>query len=100
MMGRGRVLFSSTLKPGCRYPPEARVARLASETVGDLAYGEFTQYQLEVKTPPCAANIFLREQLLALRSVAAAAAAAEGLDLPAAKSPDHTRRRLCSEGTP
>jgi glutamate---cysteine ligase / carboxylate-amine ligase len=68
-------------------PAGARVARLASETLGDLVCGEFTQEQIEVKTPPCADAAQLREQLLRLRNVAAAAAATEGL-------------RICASGTP
>ena len=68
-------------------PAGARVARLAGTTLGDLVCGEFTQYQVEVKTPPCADAAQLREQLLRLRGAAAAAAAAEGL-------------RICATGTP
>ena len=68
-------------------PAGARVARLASETLGDLVSGEFTQYQIEVKTPPCADATQLREQLLRLRSAAAAAAAAEGLQIYASGTP-------------
>ena len=49
-------------------PAGARVARLASETLGDLVCGEFTQDQIEVKTPPCADAAQLREQLLRLRT--------------------------------
>ena len=68
-------------------PAGARVARLASATLGDLVCGEFTQYQIEVKTPPCADATQLREQLLRLRSAAAAAAAAEGLQIYASGTP-------------
>src|SRR4029079_6766556 len=68
-------------------PAGARVAELASETLGDLVCGEFTQYQIEVKTPPCTDASQLREQLLALRTAAAAAAAAQGLRLYASGTP-------------
>ncbi|HEV7360618.1 MAG TPA: glutamate-cysteine ligase family protein, partial [Mycobacterium sp.] len=68
-------------------PAGARVARRAGTTLGDLVCGEFTQYQIEVKTPPCAGAAQLREQLLRLRGATAAAAAAEGL-------------RICATGTP
>jgi glutamate---cysteine ligase / carboxylate-amine ligase len=68
-------------------PAGARVARLAGATLGDLVCSEFTQYQVEVRTPPCADAISLRNQLLRLRGAAADAAATEGL-------------RICAAGTP
>jgi carboxylate-amine ligase len=68
-------------------PAGARVARAASETLGDLIGGEFTQYQVEVRTPPCADAAQLREQLALLRSGTAAAAAAEELRIYASGTP-------------
>ena len=77
-------------------PAGARVARLASEILGDLVSGEFTQYPIEVKTPPCADATQLREQLLQLRSAAAAAAAAEGLQIYAVSATVSSRSALTS----
>jgi carboxylate-amine ligase len=68
-------------------PAGARVAQLASETLGNLVCGEFTQYQIEVKTPPCADAIQLREQLLALRTAASDAAATQELRIYASGTP-------------
>jgi carboxylate-amine ligase len=68
-------------------PAGARVVARAAPSLGDRVAGEFTQYQLEVKTPPCVTAAALREQLLQLRTAAGAAAAAEGL-------------RICASGTP
>lgn len=62
------------------------VARGAAE-LGDLISGEFTRYQIEVKTPPCVESDQLRAELVRLRTAASAAAAAEGL-------------RVCASGTP
>jgi glutamate---cysteine ligase / carboxylate-amine ligase len=77
------------VNPHTRVPEPAgtEIARLASATLGDLICGEFTQYQVEVKTPPCADAISLHNQLLRLRGAVAAAAAAKGL-------------RICATGTP
>jgi carboxylate-amine ligase len=75
--------------PGTRAPEPAaaRVVERATGTLGDLVSGEFSRYQIEVKTTPCAEAAELRAQLLRLRSATAAAAAAEGL-------------RVCASGTP
>lgn len=62
------------------------VARAAAD-LGDQIAGEFTQYQIEVKTQPCGDAEELRDELKRLRRIAAAAAAAEGL-------------RICASGTP
>jgi glutamate---cysteine ligase / carboxylate-amine ligase len=62
------------------------VARAVAE-LGDLISGEFTRYQIEVKTPPCDESGRLRAELVRLRTAASAAAAAEGL-------------RVCASGTP
>jgi carboxylate-amine ligase len=87
MMGVEEEYFVSDPQTRMPVPAGARVAQLASETLGDLVCGEFTQYQIEVKTPPCADAIQLREQLSALRAAAAAAAAAQGLRLYASGTP-------------
>jgi len=77
------------IDPDSRTPRPAGadvVARAASE-LGDQISGEFTRYQIEVKTSPCIEAAQLRTELAWLRTTAAAAAAAEGL-------------RLCASGTP
>jgi carboxylate-amine ligase len=75
--------------PGSRAPESAsaRVVARAVTTLGEQISDEFTQYQIEVKTRPCADAARLRQELLGLRVAAAAAAAAEGL-------------RICASGTP
>ncbi|MGX9791889.1 carboxylate-amine ligase [Mycobacterium sp. MMS18-G62] len=64
-----------------------RVVARAATDLGDSVSGEFTQYQIEVKTPPCGGAGQLRAELLRLRASVATAACAEGL-------------RLCASGTP
>jgi carboxylate-amine ligase len=75
--------------PDSRTPQAAgpRVVARAATDLGDSVSGEFTQYQIEVKTPPCADAAQLRTELLRLRASVVAAACAEGL-------------RLCASGTP
>jgi carboxylate-amine ligase len=75
--------------PGTRAPvaASARVVGRAAGSLGAQVSGEFTQYQVEVKTAPCATAAKLREELLRLRADAAAAAVEEGL-------------RICASGTP
>jgi glutamate---cysteine ligase / carboxylate-amine ligase len=68
-------------------PAGERVVKRALGDIGDLVSGEFTQLQLEVKTPPCADAGRLRAELVRLRAAADAAATAEGV-------------RLCASGTP
>ncbi|WP_079148300.1 carboxylate-amine ligase [Streptomyces agglomeratus] len=68
-------------------PAGARVVTRASAVLGDLVSGEFTQYQIEGKTPPCAGPGELRKELTRVRAAAVAAAREEGL-------------RLCASGTP
>lgn len=65
---------------------EAVVTRASAE-VGRAVSHEFTQFQLEQRTSPCADAEELRGELVRLRFSAAAAAAAEGV-------------RLCASGTP
>jgi glutamate---cysteine ligase / carboxylate-amine ligase len=65
---------------------DAVLARAAPD-LGDLIAGEFTRYQVEVKTPPCQDAAQLRDELARGRTVAAHAVAEEGL-------------RLCASGTP
>ncbi|MGA4797718.1 carboxylate-amine ligase [Streptomyces lavendulocolor] len=75
--------------PGTRGVAQAgsRVLARASAMVGDLVSGEFTEYQIEGKTPACPGTAELREELRRVRAAAAEAARAEGL-------------RLCASGTP
>ena len=87
LMGVEEEYFLVDLQTRTPQPAGARVVRVARETLGDLVCGEFTQYQVEVKTPPCADAMRLREQLLRLRVGAAAAAAAEGLRIYASGTP-------------
>ncbi|MGX1885138.1 carboxylate-amine ligase [Streptomyces sp. NPDC055287] len=77
------------LHPGTRRmePAGDRVVARASAVLGDLVSGEFTQYQIEGKTPPCSGAEDLREELTRVRAAAVAAARDEGL-------------RLCASGTP
>jgi carboxylate-amine ligase len=87
LMGVEEEYFLVDLQTRTPQPAGARVVRVARETLGDLVCGEFTQYQVEVKTPPCADAMRLREHLLWLRVGAAAAAAAEGLRIYASGTP-------------
>jgi glutamate---cysteine ligase / carboxylate-amine ligase len=77
------------LDPDTRAPTPAaeRIIVRAAATLGDLVSGEFSRTQLEVKTPPCSEATRLRDALLRLRTVAAAAARDEGA-------------RICAAGTP
>ncbi|MGW7054268.1 carboxylate-amine ligase [Streptomyces sp. NPDC054887] len=68
-------------------PAGPAVVARAAEALGDLVSGEFTRYQIEGKTPPCASRDDLRGQLARVRAAAVAAAHDEGL-------------RLCASGTP
>jgi carboxylate-amine ligase len=75
--------------PDTRTPQPAGppvVARAAADLGGSVS-GEFTQYQIEVKTPPCSDAGHLSAELLRLRTSVVSAACAEGL-------------RLCASGTP
>jgi carboxylate-amine ligase len=77
------------IDPDSRRPQPVADAVIACATpnLGGNVGGEFTRYQIEVKTPPCEDASRLRAELAALRTAAAAAAAAEGV-------------RLCASGTP
>ncbi len=68
-------------------PGAPHVVSAARETLGDLVCGEFTQYQVEVKTAPCGDAVELREQLLRLRAGVAAAAIRQGLRIYASGTP-------------
>jgi glutamate---cysteine ligase / carboxylate-amine ligase len=68
-------------------PAAARVVARAQPHLGDLISGEFTLSQIEIKTPPCVEAERLRAELTNLRTSAADAAAAEGV-------------QLCASGTP
>ncbi|WP_063786824.1 carboxylate-amine ligase [Streptomyces sp. NRRL B-3648] len=63
------------------------VAARAALELGDLVAGEFTDLQIEVRTPPCTHTDELHTQLVRLRAAVAASAAEEGL-------------RICPSGTP
>jgi carboxylate-amine ligase len=75
--------------PVTRAPTAAadRVIARARAVLGDAVSAEFTQFQLEIRTPPCATAEELRRALVALRAGAVSAAAAEGV-------------RICASGTP
>ncbi|MFI8101120.1 YbdK family carboxylate-amine ligase [Streptomyces sp. NPDC086023] len=76
-------------------PATGRIRPRAAEVVaaaraaghGGAVSGEFTLYQVETRTPPCAGLSRLRAELAAARRAAGAAARAHGL-------------RLCASGTP
>lgn len=68
-------------------PAGTQVVARARAMVGDLVCGEFTEYQIEGKTPPCPGTEDLRRELHRVRAAAVAAARAEGL-------------HLCASGTP
>ncbi|MCF6525840.1 YbdK family carboxylate-amine ligase [Streptomyces sp. JJ36] len=68
-------------------PAAGRVVARAAAALGDVVSGEFTDYQIEVRTPPCATVAQLHAELARLRAGVARDAAAEGL-------------RVCPSGTP
>ncbi|MFC6986746.1 carboxylate-amine ligase [Streptomyces cirratus] len=68
-------------------PAAGRVVARAATTMGDDVSGEFTDFQIETRTPPCTSVPRLHQELLRLRSGIARAAAAEGLE-------------VCPSGTP
>jgi carboxylate-amine ligase len=68
-------------------PAGSTVVARASSLVGELVSGEFTEYQIEGRTPPCSDSADLGSRLSRVRTATAAAARAEGL-------------RLCASGTP
>ncbi|WP_330261072.1 YbdK family carboxylate-amine ligase [Streptomyces sp. NBC_00539] len=68
-------------------PAAARVVARAAATLGDDVSGEFTDFQIETRTPPCTSVSQLHRELLRLRAGIARAAAAEGL-------------KVCPSGTP
>lgn len=62
-------------------PAGVRVAARARKRLDDLVTEEFTEYQLEGRTPPCRTFAELHAALLRTRAELAAAAEAEGLRL-------------------
>ncbi|MET9664776.1 glutamate--cysteine ligase [Streptomyces sp. NPDC006475] len=64
-----------------------RVVARARAAVGESVSGEFTRYQVEGRTEPCARSSDLRNALTGMRAALCAAAEKEGL-------------RLCASGTP
>lgn len=75
--------------PDTREPQAAgpRVVARAATDLGASVSGEFTQYQVEVKTPPCLDADQLRTELGRLRASVVDASHSEGV-------------RLCASGTP
>jgi glutamate---cysteine ligase / carboxylate-amine ligase len=75
--------------PVSRAPCSAAEAVVAGARagLGDAVTGEFTQFQIEVRTRPCVDAVALRKELVGLRAATVKAAAAEGV-------------RLCASGTP
>ena len=51
-------------------PVGERVVERAADAVGELVSGEFSQCQLEMKTPPCSDAAQLRAELVRLRTAA------------------------------
>ncbi|UQW99429.1 YbdK family carboxylate-amine ligase [Streptomyces sp. RerS4] len=68
-------------------PAAGRVVAHAVTALGDDVSGEFTEFQIETRTPPCTSASQLHRELLRLRAGIAQAAAAEGL-------------KVCPSGTP
>jgi carboxylate-amine ligase len=68
-------------------PAAAAVVARAAAELGDQISGEFTRYQVEIKTRACEDAKQLRAELAAARAATVHAAASEGL-------------RLCASGTP
>ncbi|WP_199807944.1 carboxylate-amine ligase [Streptomyces sp. NRRL S-350] len=68
-------------------PAAGRVLARAAQTLGQDVSGEFTDFQIEIRTPPCTDVSQLHRELTSLRAGVAAAAEAEGL-------------RVCPSGTP
>ncbi|MFI9063735.1 YbdK family carboxylate-amine ligase [Streptomyces sp. NPDC053429] len=68
-------------------PAAERLVAHAATTLGDDVSREFTDFQIETRTPPCASVPQLYQELLRLRAGIARAAAAEGL-------------KVCPSGTP
>jgi carboxylate-amine ligase len=62
-------------------PVGDRVVKRAADGLGNSVSGEFTQFQLELKTPPCTDAAGLRGELVRLRAGADTAASAEGVRL-------------------
>ncbi|MFF4381663.1 YbdK family carboxylate-amine ligase [Kitasatospora sp. NPDC001547] len=60
-------------------PAGPRLAARAGRVLGDLVSGEFTDLQIEARTPPCATMAELSTRLTRLRRELAACAAAEGV---------------------
>ena len=75
--------------PATRAPTPAadRMLARAHQGLGDAVSGEFTCFQIEVRTRPCSTADALRSELAVLRADAVSAAAAEGV-------------RICASGTP
>lgn len=68
-------------------PAAARLVARASAALGELVAGEFTDVQIEIRTPPCTSVAHLHRELVRLRAGVAEAAAVEGLG-------------VCPSGTP
>ncbi|MFI9162465.1 carboxylate-amine ligase [Kitasatospora aureofaciens] len=95
--GRGRGLSPTVgveeeyfvVDPGTRAAVAAgpRLAARAAGVLGDLVAGEFTDLQVEVRTPPCATMAELSAQLTLLRGELASCAGAGNLLLSPSATP-------------
>ncbi|MGK5629339.1 carboxylate-amine ligase [Streptomyces sp. URMC 123] len=65
----------------------SKVLQRARRALGDLVSGEFTEYQIEGKTPPCGTLGEVYRHIARMRTEVSAAAAAEGLHLLASGTP-------------
>ncbi|MET9549915.1 glutamate--cysteine ligase [Streptomyces sp. NPDC006627] len=72
---------------GTVVPSGSRVLRRARRLLGELVSGEFTEYQIEAKTPPCTTLPELDAHLARARAVTAAAAATESCRILASGTP-------------
>ncbi|MGW5049899.1 carboxylate-amine ligase [Actinokineospora sp. NPDC004072] len=86
-MGVEEEFFLVDPDSGCVVAAGSRVLRRARAVLGDLVSGEFTEYQVEGKTPPCSTPGEVEAQLLRVRAGLADAARAEGLRIAASGTP-------------
>ncbi|GAB2970144.1 glutamate--cysteine ligase [Saccharothrix stipae] len=65
----------------------SRVLPTARRALGEQVSGEFTEYQVEAKTPPCTGIAEVRDQVSGMRAAVREAAAREGLAVYASGTP-------------
>lgn len=65
----------------------SQILRQGSLLLGNRMSGEFTEYQLEAKTPPCSSLTELHDSIVAMRTATAIAASGEGLQIYASGTP-------------